>query len=129
MRVDEIMSRGVLSIPSTAVVADAVELIVTRGALNLLVMEGARVVGTLSIRELSGQSQEQPVARIMNRDFKTASPTTTLRDAARLMIGRTAGCVPVLDGGRVVGLLTSSDLMRVLVRENGGAASPAHDTV
>jgi CBS domain-containing protein len=42
---------------------------------------------------------------------------------ARLIIGRNAGCLPVVDAGRVVGIVTAADLMRV-VREKADTGAP-----
>jgi CBS domain-containing protein len=123
MRVDEIMSRRVISVAPAATVADALDLFLTSHVLHLVVIEEGRVAGVVGIREASGKSRDLPVAKIMIRDIKTAAPTTTIRDAARLIIGRNAGCLPVVDAGRVVGIVTAADLMRV-VREKADTGAP-----
>ena len=57
----------------------------------------------------------------MTEDPVTVAPDTLLTDAARLMIDRGVGCLPVLDNGRLVGILTEGDFVRMVVerRENG----------
>jgi CBS domain-containing protein len=129
MRVDEIMSRKVISVAPAATVAEALDLFVTSHLLHLVVIEDGRVAGVVGIREATGKSRDLPVASIMIRDIKTAAPTTTIRDAARLMIGRNAGCLPVVDADRVVGIVTAADLMRVVREKADTGAPPAHGTV
>jgi CBS domain-containing membrane protein len=47
-------------------------------------------------------------------DATTTSPTTSLRDAARVMCERKIGCLPVLDDGKLVGILTEGDFARLV---------------
>ena len=49
---------------------------------------------------------------------------TTVRRAANLMRGRTIGCLPVVERGRLVGILTVSDLLELLGRGVDRPASP-----
>ena len=58
----------------------------------------------------------------MSRDVVTVEPTTTVRQAANLMRGRYLGCLPVVDGGKLVGMVTTSDLLELLGR---GAIAPS----
>jgi CBS domain-containing protein len=56
---------------------------------------------------------------IMSTDPVTTTPDTPLADAARVMLERKIGCLPVLEDGRLVGILTESDFLRFVV-ENAG---------
>ncbi len=58
---------------------------------------------------------------IMSTDPVTTTPDTPLADAARVMLERKIGCLPVLEDGRLVGILTESDFLRFAV-EHAGAA-------
>ncbi len=116
MHLEEIMSRSVISLAPTTTVAEAFELFLTRGIHHLLIVERSHVIGVVTVREVSGKPHELTLADVMCRDVKTASPTASVKEAAKLMIGNNSGCVPVVDGGRIVGIVTSSDLMRVLTR-------------
>jgi CBS domain-containing protein len=53
----------------------------------------------------------------MTDDPVTTTPSTPLADAARLMIDRGIGCLPVLDGGRLVGILTEGDFVRLAIAD------------
>lgn len=116
MHLDEIMSRSVISLTPTTTVAEAFDLFLTRGIHHLLIVDRGRVAGVVTVREVSGKPHELTMADVMCRDVKTASPRASVKEAAKLMIGNNSGCVPVVDGGRIVGIVTSSDLMRVLTR-------------
>jgi len=113
MRVEQIMSRTVISLRPDATVATARAIFRQRNIHHLVVTDGRKVIGTLSYRELSGHGEETPVSATMNRDFITATPSTTLKEAASLMLRHAAGCLPVVDEG-IVGILTTTDLMRNL---------------
>jgi CBS-domain-containing membrane protein len=48
----------------------------------------------------------------MHEDVITTSPDTPLADAARLMLSNKVGCLPVVDGGRLVGLISEADFVK-----------------
>jgi CBS domain-containing protein len=56
---------------------------------------------------------------IMATDPVTTTPDTPLADAARVMIERKIGCLPVVEDGRLVGILTESDFLRFAVEHAG----------
>ena len=58
---------------------------------------------------------------IMSTDPITTTPDTPLVDAARVMLERKIGCLPVLEDGRLVGILTESDFLRFVVEHAGPA--------
>ncbi len=51
------------------------------------------------------------VKEVMTTDVVTIPPDAALAEAARTMLERKIGCLPVLDGGRLVGILTESDFV------------------
>ena len=61
-------------------------------------------------------------ADIMTRDVATATPDASIHDIASLMVAHRIGCVPILHGAALVGIITESDLLRRA--ELGGA--PVH---
>ena len=64
------------------------------------------------------------VSEIMARDVLGVAPGTTLVDAARRMHERRVGAVVVLDGTRLVGILTERDILRAVATDRvGGAVS------
>jgi CBS domain-containing protein len=93
---------------------------------HLVVVEGGRAVGIVSERDLGGPRPTMPlddrlVRDVMATDVVSASPETTLRQAANLMRGRTIGCLLVAENDSVIGLVTTTDLLDQLGR---GAVRP-----
>lgn len=91
----------------------------TGGCRHLLVQKNGRVVGVLSERDLGGTKLRVTagsVADVMTNNVVTASPETTIRQAANLLRGRSIGCLPVVDGDRAVGIVTTTDLLDLLGR-------------
>jgi acetoin utilization protein AcuB len=121
MRVEEVMTRDVLTVASTTPAADAWDLMRARRIHHLVVMDGSTVAGVLSDRDTGGRSgasvrARSTVADLMTGRAVTVAPRDTIRRVANLMKGRTIGCLPVLNRGRLVGIVTVSDLLELLGR-------------
>jgi len=72
---------------------------------------------TLSIYELNYLISRLTIGEIMTRDPITIPPDTSIEAAARLMLEHKIGGLPVVDGQKVVGVITESDIFRLLVTE------------
>jgi acetoin utilization protein AcuB len=72
---------------------------------------------SLSIYELNYLISRLTVGKIMTQDPITITPDTSIEAAARLMLEHKIGSLPVVDGTRVVGIITESDIFRLLVTE------------
>lgn len=70
---------------------------------------------TLSVYELSGLLAKLTVAKVMSRKVMTVSPSTLVEDAARMLVDNNIGGLPVLEDGKLVGIVTESDLFRLLI--------------
>lgn len=114
------MSSPALTIESGLPASSAREFMEKRQVRRLPVVDDGLLVGivTLSDLALSG-SKSRNVQQLKVRDVMTAKPHTVDRDdtleaAAQIMIRDKVSGLPVLDGGRVVGILTESDLFGAL---------------
>jgi acetoin utilization protein AcuB len=121
MRVSELMTKRVHSVPPDLPAADAWELMIRKRIRHLVVMNGAEIVGVVSDRDLGGRSgqtirTQHTVADLMTKKVVSVEPAETIRAAANLMRGRTIGCLPVVDKGRLVGIVTTADLLALLGR-------------
>jgi acetoin utilization protein AcuB len=121
MRIAEIMNTSVIAISPKAEAERAWSEMRTKAVRHLVVMEGKRVVGVLSDRDLGGRNgasvrRGRTVSELMTPQVVTAEPATTIRQASNLMRGRTIGCLPVLEDGRVVGIVTITDILDQLGR-------------
>ena len=58
------------------------------------------------------------VKEVMTTDVVTTPPETRLAEAAGLMLGRKIGCLPVVDDGKLVGIVTETDFVALAARDN-----------
>jgi CBS domain-containing protein len=92
----------------------------------LVVMEGSQLVGVISERDytreivLKGRSsKETRVDEIMSAPVVSVEPSTPLAECLRLVTERRVRHLPVIEAGRVVGVISSGDLMRAIVLQQG----------
>ena len=94
---------------------------------HLPVVSGSRLVGIVSQRDLfraavssllqlGGEAEREwlagiPVRAVMTPRVFTVAPSVSLRAAVRIMLDMRVGCVPVVEDGRLVGLLSESDCL------------------
>ena len=119
MRLNEIMNKEVHTIWGTETASDALAEMRSHRIHHLAVMEENRVIGVLSERDLRGQ--DTPGTSRMVRDLMTpevisATPETTVRQAANLLRGHAIGCLLVMEGKHLRGIVTITDLLELLGR-------------
>lgn len=64
------------------------------------------------------------VSEVMTAQVTTATPRTTIKDVARTMAEVESGAVPIVDDGKVVGLVTDRDIVLRVVAEGKGLETP-----
>lgn len=74
---------------------------------------------TLSIHELAYVLQKLTIANIMTRDVVTATPDMPIEQAALIIHDKKIGALPVVKRDRLVGIITTTDLMEVLLTALG----------
>ena len=77
-----------------------------RGALLRALGYGSRAE-ELMLKQVS-------VKEAMSAEIQTTAPDTPVADAARVMIERKIGCLPVIENGRLVGIVTETDFVRLV---------------
>lgn len=131
MLVGRRMRTSLITVTKDATLAQARELLHNHRIRHLPVVEGDRLVGILTDRDIrqaspssaAGISPDRtsaflaqiPASRAMVQDVRTVSPYTTIEEAARLMIEHKIGCLPVTEANRLVGIITETDILGVLV--------------
>ncbi len=86
---------------------------------HLVVLKDRRVVGVLSDRDVAGRGSlrhVEAVGDVMSEPVVSGHPEMTLRQAANRMRGRSIGCLPVVEGDDLVGIVTTTDLLELLGR-------------
>jgi CBS domain-containing protein len=116
--------RALFSIEPEDPVLEAVRMMAERHVGALLVMRGTELAGILSERDyarkvvlLGRSSAETPVWQIMTSPVITVSPDNSIQDCMRLMTERRIRHLPVVDGGRVVGMISIGDLVKAVIEE------------
>ena len=125
------MSKNVISITPKTTLPEAHDLMKQKKIRRLPVLEHERLVGivtlgdireanasdasTLSIYELNYLLSRLTIDKIMTKDPITIGPDAELYEAADLMLKHKIGGVPVVEGGKLVGVITESDVFKALV--------------
>jgi CBS domain-containing protein len=115
-------SSEVFSISPDATVFEAVEVMDAKNVGALLVMEQERVVGIISERDytrkvvLRGKrSRETKVAEIMSTNVTVTHPREPVEKCLRLMTDKHIRHLPVLEGDKVVGVISIGDLVKHVI--------------
>jgi CBS domain-containing protein len=120
VRVSEIMTNAAVLDQSDDTLAEAARKMWKQQTGSLLVMEGDDLVGIITERDVlkavaTGlKLEEARIAEVMTKDVVTVGPGTSLREAAKIMADRWIRHLPVVDGGKLVGVLSQRDLAGVL---------------
>ena len=112
------MTRGVLTIAQEASLGDAAAKMAERGVGAVVVLEGEAISAILTERDVmkavaAGNDGSASVAEWMTRHPDTVEPDDTTDHAASLMIHGGFRHLPVVEEGKVVGIVSIRDLMRV----------------
>jgi len=124
--VEELMTREVITLREDDSIARGDDLLATNHIRHLPVVREGKLVGLVSHRDLvramarleRGALAPSTVVRdIMTRAVETVGPRSSVREAIHKILDRKYGCLPVVeDGGRLVGILTETDLVRLAGR-------------
>ncbi|HLW18555.1 MAG TPA: CBS domain-containing protein [Actinomycetota bacterium] len=120
MKVSEIMTKATVTDAAQDSLAEAAARMWNAQTGSLLVMEGENLLGILTERDVlraiahGMDPQQVPVKDLMRTDVITVGPQTSLKEAAKLMATKWIRHLPVVEGSRVVGILSQRDLTGVL---------------
>ncbi|HET7354248.1 MAG TPA: CBS domain-containing protein [Gaiellaceae bacterium] len=118
--VGEVMSTTLLTVDATAMLTEAAAQMDSRGVGAALVMNGERLSGILTERDVlravaTGGVEGTKVGAWMTHDPDTVGPEERPGHAAAIMIHGGFRHLPVLDGDRPVGIISIRDLMRLVI--------------
>ena len=117
MQLADLMSTDVLAVSPGHTVADAARRMMQRETGVAVVLdEGGELAGVISERDLlrvisDAADVETPVADRMTRHVQTAAPSTSIPEALAMMIEGRFRHLPIVDAGRVIGVVSMRDLM------------------
>jgi acetoin utilization protein AcuB len=131
MLVQDIMQSDVVTVTPRTTLSEAIELTRRRGIRHLPVLERDELVGIVSDRDLKRAMAPSAAGRdhatadgptmgeIMTRPVITTGAAFPVEEAARMMATQKISALPVTQAGRVVGIVTETDLMQLFVRALG----------
>jgi acetoin utilization protein AcuB len=146
MLVGERMTRNPVTITEDTSIDDALHLMRERKVRRFPIMDTAgHLVGiisdkdllhaapspasTLSVYEMHYLLAKLTVKKVMSSPVITISPDVPLENAARIMADNKIGGLPVLDGDKLVGIITETDIFKILLELMGGRTSGLRVTV
>jgi len=121
-----LQSKGsaVYSVTPEASVFDALKLMAEKNIGALLIVSGGKLAGIMSERDyarkviLHGKSSHDMLVReIMSEKVVTVQPEQTVEDCMTLMTGKRIRHLPVVNGDKIVGLLSIGDLVKEVIAE------------
>lgn len=76
------------------------------------------LAGFVTRQDIFSKPEEEQLALVMKRDYPTISPKADVKDAAKVMVEQNLSHLPVVENGKLVGIITPTDLLIVVEREN-----------
>ncbi len=136
IRVRDIMQTGVVTISAGDTLSTVEDIMTLGGVRHMPVVRAGALVGVVSERDLlraslsnlTGFGQEErraflhvvEITRVMSAPPIVISPDAEIEDAARLLAEKSIGCLPVIEAGKLVGLVTETDVLRCIAGRWGG---------
>jgi acetoin utilization protein AcuB len=129
MLVKDVMKSPVLSVGPETTLEEAYRLLLEKGIRHLPVVKDGKLLGIITDRDIrlatSHLNPKGPcpgctqVGEVMTKEVVTAHPLDPVEEAAFVMRHRKIGCLPVLEDGELVGIVTGIDLLDALLRLAG----------
>jgi len=132
MKVQDLMTISCITAPPTMPVLEARPLVLEKRIRHLLVTDGPKLVGivtdrdirlnlpspatSLSVWEINYLLARMTVGSVMSKDLVTIGSGADAREAAQMLLDHRIGALPVVDQGRLVGIITETDLLRAFVK-------------
>ena len=128
MKIKRRMAKQLVTISPDATVLDAVHLLHKHGIRHLPVVDDGRFNGFIADSDLKQilllpNGNEMPLAEFMNKSPLTIGPEESMEDAARIMYSNRIGGLPVVEGGKLVGIITVGDILAEFIEIMGGLQS------
>ena len=122
MKISEIMTKAAVTDSADDTLTTACDKMRTSQTSSLLVMDGERLIGIVTERDVvkvvarGGDPKQTTLKDIMTTDIVTIGPMTSLKEAAEIMAGKWIRHLPIMEGSKVVGMISQRDLTGVLAK-------------
>lgn len=127
-----VMSSPVTTVKASDPLSVAAKKMVKQNIGSVVVVEGREPVGIITERDITqqvikgGGILRKTAKKIMSKLDVTASPNTTIQEAFELMLKHKVRRLPVLEHGKLMGMVTEKDLMRWVLRVSYEPNIPPH---
>jgi CBS domain-containing protein len=112
----------VWTIPATATVFEAIQLMARKNIGALPVLDGTRLVGIFSERDytrkvaLEGKTSQKTLVReIISTNITSVTPENSIEDCMRLMTEKRVRHLPVMEDGKMIGLVSIGDMVNWII--------------
>jgi len=116
VQVSDLMSFPVFTVQSDTSMNAVAKILREKGCTGVPVVENGKLVGIISRRDFRRVKKESqlssPVKAFMSREIQTIEPGLGPMQATRLMVKHDIGRLPVVEDGKIIGIVTRSDAMR-----------------
>ena len=125
MLVKEVMTKNPIGVESSSTLCEAYSLMQEKGIRHLPVLENGKLVGIITDRDLrlaTSRLAERPfnpddrVEKVMSKPVQIINPSDPVEQAIRIMRELKIGCLPVVEKGAVIGIITVSDIMDAFLK-------------
>jgi acetoin utilization protein AcuB len=130
MLIGKLMTYGAITVSSHDTLRRAATLMEDGGFRRVPVVDNDKLVGIISDRDVrahAGYLDSTRVTAAMTGDPKTVTPKMSVEDAARLMIEHKIGGLPVVEEGKLVGIITTTDVLKAFLKVEAATQSFADD--
>ena len=118
-RVKELMTKDVVTINKESTIVDAAKIMDEKGVGAMVITDKGNILGVLTERDIIARCvakgcdpSKTKASEIMSTPVVAIDPEADIVDAAKLMVSKMIRRLPVLDGGKLVGIVTTYDLVK-----------------
>ena len=129
---DQVMSSPVVTMKVTDTLAVAARKMIKANIGSVVVADRGKLVGIVTERDVTRQIikgstvLKEPIRKVMSKLRVTAAPKTSIQEAFELMLENKVRRLPVVDNGKLLGIVTDKDLMRSVLRVSYEPNVPPH---
>ncbi len=121
-KVSDYMSKFVITVGPETKISEVIELFKKTGHNGFPVMKGDKLAGIITRSEAEKAVQHNlshaPVKGFMIQNVKVVSPDTSIEEAVQLITSEGIGRLPVVQDGKLAGIITRTDILRALIGDN-----------
>ncbi|MBX7107457.1 MAG: CBS domain-containing protein [Chitinophagales bacterium] len=130
MKVNDILRRKsnqIFAVSPEGTVYDALSLMAEKNLGGVLVMQGDQLNGIFTERDyarkvilLGRASKDTPITEVMTAQVRTVSRDTEIDECMKMMTEKNIRHLPVMENGKVIGLISIGDVVKLLIEEQKG---------